>query len=116
MFGFPGDRFMETDETAGGTGDSLFPGMGHRLPVELDASGKVKDPLGRGGDEGRQVNRGHFLIDRCWIIGSRPSSQKKSFQNLIGSAKGELDHSGGKELIPDLDADLAVDRSEQRTQ
>src|SRR5580658_4660549 len=103
--------------------------------MKIDASGKVKDPLGRGGDESRQVNRWHFLINRCWIDWIVPFSTEKIIPkpNLVmrpagedrlrpeftgvgnGSAKRELDHFSLKELIPHLDPNLAVNRSKHRT-
>jgi hypothetical protein len=82
--GLPGHRFIQADETAGRARDGLFSGMGHRLPMKIDASGKVKDPLGRGCDESRQVNRWHFLINRCWIDWIVPFSTEK----IIPKPKG----------------------------
>jgi hypothetical protein len=51
------------------------------LPMEIDASGKVKDPFGRGCDEGRQVDGWHFLINRCWIM-DRVLHHRKNRSNL----------------------------------
>jgi hypothetical protein len=75
-----------SDQAAGCSGDSLFPGMGHGFAVQIDAPGKVKDPVCRGCDKGRQVNGWHFLVNRCWIVSCGPTGRsaaiikKKSFQ------------------------------------
>src|SRR5690349_1448070 len=70
MFGFPGHRFVEPDQSHSGAGNGFFPGMRHRFFVQVDAAGEIKNPVDGGGYKSSQVNCGHMAgyYLRDWII------------------------------------------------